>query len=243
VDPAVLVAVFVIVAGAAMVNAMTGFGFALVGVPLLGVAVGARDAVVLLALLTLPMNVGLAWRHRAEIVVPTARRQTLAAFLGMPIGLVVLLAVSQQVLLGVIAVAVLATVVAFATGVELHPHGPGVDYGSGFASGTLATSVGVNGPPLVAVYHGRGFAPSAFRATASAVFFVTGFAAAGLLIAAGAMSDEGWLALVPGALALPVGWLLGNWLHDRTDEGRFRSVVLVLLVLAAVTAGIEAITG
>jgi uncharacterized membrane protein YfcA len=242
-EPALLVAVFVIVAAAAMVNVTAGFGFALVGVPLLGVAVGARDAVVLLALLTVPMNVGLAWRHRSEIVVPTARRQICAAFLGMPIGLVVLLAVSQQVLLGIIAAAVLATVVALARGVELHPHGPGVDYASGFVSGTLATSAGVNGPPLVAVYHGRGFSPAAFRATASAVFCVTGVVAAVLLVGAGAMSDEGWLALVPGLLALPVGWLVGNRLHDRTDERRFRSLVLLLLVLAALTAGIEAFAG
>jgi uncharacterized membrane protein YfcA len=242
-EPAVLVAVFVIVAGAAMVNAATGFGFALVGVPLLGVAVGARDAVVLLALLTVPLNVGLAWRHRSEIVVPTARRQTFAAFLGMPIGVVVLLAVSQQALLAIIAAAVLATVVALSLGVELHPHGPGIDYGTGFVSGTLATSVGVNGPPIVAVYHGRGFSPAAFRATASAVFCVTGVVAAVVLVGAGAMSDEGWVALLPGALALPVGWLVGNWLHDRTDERRFRSLVLVLLVLAALTAGIEALAG
>ena len=144
-----LIAVFVIVAVAAAINAMTGFGFALVGVPLLALAIGARDAVVLLAILTLPMNVGLAWRHRDQIVLPTAKRQTAAAFLGMPLGLVVLLAVTQQVLLAVISVAVLATVVALVRGVELHPHGPRLDYGSGFVSGVLATSIGVNGPPLV----------------------------------------------------------------------------------------------
>ena len=242
-EPAPLVAVFVIIVVAATVNAVTGFGFALVGVPMLAVAIGARDAVVLLAVLTLPMNVGLAWRHRAEIVVPTAKRQTLAAFLGMPLGLVVLLAVTQQVLLAVIAVLVLVTVMALARGVELHPHGPGIDYGSGFVSGVLATSVGVNGPPLVAVYHGRGFAPAAFRATASAVFCMTGVVAAVMLVTAGAMSPDGWWALIPGLLALPAGWLAGNWLHDRIDPERFRHLVLVLLVAAALTAGLEAVLG
>ena len=242
-EPGALIAVFVIVAVAAAINAMTGFGFALVGVPLLALAIGARDAVVLLAILTLPMNVGLAWRHRDQIVLPTAKRQTAAAFLGMPIGLVVLLAVTQQVLLAVISVAVLATVVALVRGVELHPHGPRVDYGSGFVSGVLATSIGVNGPPLVAVYHGRGFAPAAFRATASAVFFVTGVVAAVLLVGASAMSADGWWALLPGLLALPVGWLVGDWLHHRTDPERFRNLVLVLLVVAALTAGAEAVVG
>lgn len=238
-----LLAVFAIVAFGATVNTMTGFGFALVGVPLLGVVVGPRDAVVLLAILTLPMNVGLAWRHRDQIVVATARRQVLAAFVGMPLGLVILLAVPSQALLGVIAVAVLGAVFALGRGVELDPHGPGVDHGSGFVSGALATSVGVNGPPLVAVYHGRGFPPSVFRATASAVFFVTGIVAAIMLVAAGAMSSEGWIALVPGFLALPVGWFVGDRLHDRVEPERFRHVVLVLLVLAALTAGLEAVLG
>ena len=110
-------------------------------------------------------------------------------------------------------------------------------------SGVLATSIGVNGPPLVAVYHGRGFAPAAFRATASAVFFVTGVVAAVLLVGAGAMSADGWWALLPGLLALPVGWLVGDWLHHRTDPERFRNLVLVLLVVAALTAGAEAVVG
>ncbi len=242
-DTGVLLAVFVVVALAGAVQGMVGFGFALAAVPLLAVALGARDTVVLVALLTVPLNAGIVWRHHRDVVRPTARRQMLAALIGMPFGVVVLLAVSPQVLLAVISVAVLATVVALVRGVELHPHGPRVDYGSGFVSGVLATSIGVNGPPLVAVYHGRGFAPAAFRATASAVFFVTGVVAAVLLVGAGAMSADGWWALVPGLLALPVGWLVGDWLHHRTDPERFRNLVLVLLVVAALTAGAEAVVG
>lgn len=242
-DTWVFVAVFLVVVGAAAVQGMTGFGFALVGVPLLAVLVGARDAVVLLALLTVPMNAGIVLRHHAEVVRPTARRQVTGAFLGMPFGLVVLLAVTQQVLLAVIAVTVLAAVVALARGVELHPHGPGIDYGSGAVSGVLSTSVGVSGPPLVAVYQGRGFPPGRFRATAALVFSTTGVVAAVMLVAAGAMSDEGWWALVPGVVALPIGWFLGDRLHRRIEPQRFRHVVLALLVLAAATAGIEAILG
>ncbi|MFN8026965.1 MAG: TSUP family transporter [Acidimicrobiia bacterium] len=243
VDLATLIAVFAIVVLAATVTALTGFGFALVGVPLLAVAVSARDAVVILSILSLPMNVGLAWLHRREVVRPTAKRQIGAAVLGMPIGLVVLLAVSQQVLLAVIAATVLVAVVALARGIELHPHGPGIDYGSGFVSGVLATSVGVNGPPLVAVYQARNFAPGPMRATVSAVFFVTGVVASVMLVAAGAMSADGWLALVPGVLAIPVGWFVGHQLHERIDPERFRVVVLALLVLSALTAAAQAVSG
>ena len=71
-------AALVVVAGAlfvgSMLNSLLGFGFALTTVPLMALAVGPKEAVVLSAVLGLLSNSGVAIRHRDDVVGPLLGR-------------------------------------------------------------------------------------------------------------------------------------------------------------------------
>ena len=95
-----------------LIQTITGFGFSLLAVPIMSMAVPTELAVVIAATLSTFTSGGQAWSERHHGDRPTAKRLILAAFLGMPFGLVILIvATSQQLKLGLATVIVLFLIV------------------------------------------------------------------------------------------------------------------------------------
>lgn len=238
-------AVAVVVLFAATVQGASGFGFSLVAVPLLAVAAGPKDAVVLASVLAVASTAGLAVRFRDQVDRPLAGRLLAGACVGLPVGAVVLQLVPADVLLLAIGVVVLAfTVVLARRGVppvDARPVRTSGDVGAGLLCGLLTTSVGTNGPPVVLRLQAHGLAAGQFRATASAVFVGCNVAAV-VVFAAGGRVDRDLL--VQAAVALPglvVGLWAGDHVHRRLPAERFRTMVLGLMVLTALAAVVAAL--
>jgi len=232
-EPAALAVVAVAVLIGSALNALVGFGFALATVPLMAMAVGPKEAVVLSAMFGLLSNSGVAIRHRGEAVAPVARRIFGGALVGMPVGLAVLLVVPADPLKAAIAVVVLVSVAVMARGWEIPHPAPAIDVLTGVASGLLNTSVGVSGPPVVMNLHGRGLGKGPFRSTSATVFALSGVVALALFAASGQVDPAVAAAAVVALPAWPLGWWVGDRLHHRFDEERFRGLVLVLLTATA----------
>ncbi|MPY93219.1 MAG: TSUP family transporter [Acidimicrobiia bacterium] len=240
---AAIVAVSVVVAAAATVTTLAGFGFSLMAVPLLAVVVGARDAVAVASLLGLLSTAALAVRCRASVDWGIVCRQLGTAVLGMPLGLVVVLVLSDRALRMAIATAVLVATALIARGFRLAGPSTGVDLGAGFVSGVLNTSVGTSGPPVVLANQAHGLAPTTFRGTLSAFFAGSAIVLNPLFYVTGRYTTEVLVAAAVGLPAVGVGWLVGLRLHHRVSPARFRRVVLALLVLSATLAAASALTG
>jgi uncharacterized membrane protein YfcA len=239
----VAVGLIAVVAGAALVQSISGFGFALISVPLMALLIDAKDAVVLASLFGLASSTVLVARSHEGVVWPVAGRMLAGAATGMPLGLVVLIAVEERTLRAIIAVAVLVFVTMLIGGVTVRGGGRAVDLGAGFVSGVLNTSVSTNGPPLVLALQARRLAPPAFRGTISVVFVGSSLVANALLLAAGRYSDEVGRALLVGAPALVAGWAVGGRLAPAVPAERFRSLVLALLLVSAASALVSVAVG
>lgn len=226
---------------ASVVQAVSGFGFALLSMPLLSVIVDTKDAVAVSTLVgTLASTVMLA-RHRRHVCWPLVWPLLGGALAGMPVGLYVLIVLDERLLRLVLAGAVLVSVFVLARGWQLEGRSRRFDLGAGFLSGVLNTSVSTNGPPLVLALQARGLEPDAFRATISALF-VAGAVGANLLLAgAGRYTNQVLAYAAVGAPALLVGGLIGTRLARRLAAARFRPLVLGLLVVAAMAAGAGAL--
>lgn len=238
-------AALALVAGALVVgsaiNALVGFGFALVTVPAMALAVGPRQAVVLSAVLGLASNGGVALRHRSDVVRPIAGRLFAGGLVGMPVGLALLLVVPERGIGVGISVVVLAAVAVLALGPEPSRVPPWADVVAGMSTGVLNTSVGVSGPPVVTALHGHRLGKAGFRATASALFGANGLVAIVLFVAAGEVPATLLATAAVVAPAWPAGWWVGDRLHRRFPEERFRNLVLVLLAATAVLSLIGAL--
>jgi uncharacterized membrane protein YfcA len=236
---AVLVAA--VAGGAAITQAVTGFGFALLAVPLLSLGTTASHAVVIVGLIGLPLTIVMAVRHHDHIEWPAARVITAASLAGMPLGLVVLTVVSDSVLRFVIGAVVVVLATAIASGFRITRGARAVNVLSGFTSGVLSTSTGTNGPPLVLGLRARGLSAQEFRSTISVLFAVAGSVSMMLFIAVGRVDGDALSSAAIGYPFVALGWFAGDRIAPRINERFFGRLVVALLYLSAVSAIVSAV--
>jgi hypothetical protein len=234
------VLVALVMALSAAAQAASGFGYALLAVPLLALLMNAKTAVVTTGVVGLFLQSTMALRDHRSIQRASIVAASIGAFVGMPIGLLILDRVDERTLTVAIALTVLGFTAALASGMRVPP-GTGTDTVAGLASGTLSTSTGTSGPPLVIAFHAREMTPVAFRATLAAQFLIQGAASVVAFAVAGRVTAEvGWLALA-GIPGLALGWMLGQRVFTRLDQPRFRQLVLAMLALSGLASLIGAL--
>lgn len=236
-----LIVVAVAIFLAAFTQVIAGFGFALLAMPIMTLAVPVEQAVVVSTLLGMVSTSWMGWHLRAVVVRPIAKRLALAAFAGMPLGLWILNVVSDRALRLALGVAVLIATALLVRRINLAHVGPAFDLGAGFISGVLNTSLSTNGPPLVFDLQARQLAPNEFRATISAVFAVSNVVGLALFIADGKITADGIHASLVAIPAWVIGQGLGWPVRKHMHGERFRVMVLVLLFLAGTTAIVFAV--
>jgi uncharacterized membrane protein YfcA len=236
-SPLQLIAVCAVLVVAEAIYVSLGFGAGLVAVGALALIVSdVRDVVVLLLLVSLPAEVfvvvsswrEIAWRRVAALMVGIGA--------GIPVGAMALGRFEPGVLLSMLAVVLAVIGVAFLrTPVRTVIRWPRWAVGPiGLVSGLLTGLFGTGGPPLVVFYQLSGVTKGEFRGNLMAIFLlmtlvrVPSYAAVGLITEPRLWSG---LTLLPAVI---VGAWLGNRVHLRIDEDRFRRVVSVALVAMGV---------
>lgn len=236
-----LVAVGIFALGG-IAQAVTGFGGAMVAVPLLVLIVDPVTAVVSATGVGLALS-GLGWhREREHVVVPLARRLAVSGFIGMPAGLAVLLLVQARTLGLVIGVMLGLTVLSILFKVRL-PSSVGAQRGAGVISGALLTSTGLNGPPLVTAMRGTDEPPRRVRATLQAVFTLQDAVAVGIFVVAGAFQPTALVAVAAGLVGVRVGWSVGDRIFHRLSVEAFNKIVLGGLGVATVLCLMQSVFG
>ncbi len=222
--------------GAAWVRGLTGFGMAILLVPILALALPPLEAVLvanflsfLIGLIELPRLVRgaerTAWVVAGLVVLFT------------PAGLYALVVTSPDIARLLIALIGLSAFVAVLLPPRgpAHPH-PATTTGVGIVSGLMTGYAGMPGPPVVPYYVGRRLARETTKTSMMLVFTIAGLAGIGSGAALGVLD---WR-LAALALALFPVVILGNWLGHRAS-GRisdpvWRTLVGVVLGGAALAA-------
>ena len=236
----VWIGVFGVVAVAAAAQAVSGFGSALIATPVVAVLVGPHEAVVGLTMVSIVLVVLLSLRSRGHVDGSIVVTITSAAIVGMPIGLLILQRADDRTLTAVIASVVIVFAVLLWRGLRL-PRSRATDAVAGFVAGTLSTSTGTSGPPIVIALSSKQMTPSAFRGTISAIFLVQGSVAL-VVFAIGGEITSGALAVASAGLpGLIVGSYVGEHGFRRLDAERFRRVVFGMLLLSGVLSLGEAL--
>lgn len=232
-----LVALFALILVSGVVQALSGFGFALFSAPLLTATVGGPEAVSTILITGATCDVAILAMRRSVPRPDVREAVTLAGWSapGMIAGawlLAALPAVGLQLFVaGVVVVAVL---------LRLRTHERSVIISTrwaipaGVLSGALGTSTSLAGPPTVYYLVHRGLRPHTMRDTLVALSLVRlPLSVASLLIAGVWQTYEYWPALIVAALA---GQYLGTRAFHRFGHARYELIVLALLALAAVVS-------
>lgn len=236
-----LVFLVLAVLGAGFVQILAGFGFALLSVPLMALAITTQEAVVISTVLGLLSSSIQTIRGIGDADWVLVRRVTIAALAGIPFGFFLYETLSADTLRLVLGIGVLIAVYLLARGVNFIGRGPIVEWSAGFVSGALASSLSTNGPPLVFALQGRRLPIAVFRSTINAIFVISGAVTALVFAIAGDFDRRIATGIAVALPALGVGIVAGYRVRGFFDEVRARRLVLGLLALAGVSALVGAL--
>ena len=222
-----------IVLGASIIQALFGFGFGLISVPLMIFFVDLPTAVVTATAVSTVSCAIQWWESRAVQAREMSQRLVCSAIIGMPFGLWLLLNLDARLMKGILGIVVLFG--------DLQRLPRTFDYAMGVVAGVLSTATSTNGPPLVFLLHARHFEPQDFRAVLNRVFTFLNFFTLVIFTLAGKMTSE---ALQLALLSIPVmgtGVFIGTRLRSRINPDHFRNLVIGLLTLSGLSAIANAI--
>jgi uncharacterized protein len=217
---------------AGIVSGMTGFGLALISVPLLLFVYEPRTVVVITAVLSVVINFAVVWDSWRD----ADRRVVIAllppAFVGVVAGAELLRVVDPDYIRLVVGIVVVFSALLLLRDIRL----PGAQtrWGAvvaGSASGALSTSTGLAGPPIVLLLASRGFPKRVFRGSSALYFLVMSLLGLTVLLFRGLLEAGDvplTLALVPAAF---LGKFIGTALLKKVSEKAFRVVSLGLVIL------------
>ncbi len=226
---------------ATLIRSALGFGEALVAVPLLALLMPIEVATPLAVLLSITVAgviVVQDWRH---VHIHSAWRLIVSTLFGIPLGLLLLVAVAEYAVKAILAV----VIVAFAA-YCLARRTPGalkddrLAWLFGFAAGVLGGAYGMNGPPLVVYGTLRRWPAEQFRATLQGYFLpaslvgMFGYWLAGLWVPA-----VTYCFLLSLPVALAAIWL-GRVVSRRLPGPAFICAVHVALIVIGITLLIQA---
>ena len=221
---------------------VSGFGFALITVPLLTVVCTRIDSVVAQSVVGLFVTTYLAWKLRADVDRTLVSRVIPASVIGMPVGIVVGHLVSDRILRMVLGLSVIGAATAIATGWRVRGNPKVVDVIAGGVSGVLSTTTGTSGPPVVIAMAGRDLAQSAMRSSLQWIFLVGNVVAMALFALDSALTREG---LGVGLIGLAPAILVrrnGDRMFHKLRPEQYRKLVLVMLFIAGAIAVLTALT-
>ncbi len=224
---------FLIIFLAALQQSLSGFGFALVSMPLLVTMLGLPVAAPLVAGLALELNIINSIRWRKSMDFHEIRRLGIWLLLGVPLGVLSVDYLPEEALkrgLG-------ALLVGYALFALLKPEKLPVisrrwAYPAGFLAGVLGGAYNTSGPPLILYGHLRQWPEYRFRAVLQGVFALS----AALVVTGHGLAHHYTPAvlrvLAVGALAAGLGVAAGSWLDRRLQARHLRVwIILVTLVL------------
>lgn len=235
-----LLAVIVIICIAAVLQSISGFGFSLLAMPLLSIFVDIQDAVVIATLCGIFTNAVHLRKDFQLVERSIARRISLSALIGMPLGVVVLSVFSATHMRAIIGAVIVVLVFLMMRNFILKTENTNVDIVLGAFSGLLATSVSTNGPPLVFLLQSKQLDPWRLRATLAYVFTISGCASFIVLMIAGKGSIEAFQYAMLSLPAMYLGTVVGRKARRRVTQEAFKRLMYVLLLATAVSTTLAA---
>jgi uncharacterized protein len=225
-------------------QAISGFGFALISIPLASLVVGTTDAVVSQTLAGCVLSLAMAWQYRADADRAVLRTVLPTSFAGIPVGILIVSRVPDRWLRFAVGVAVIIAAVAIATGYRIRSKRTGLVNGTaGFVSGVLSATTGTNGPPLVIALAGRDASPAAFRATLQVAFAASNVVLVPAFIVSGKVTQTGLIGAAIALVPTILGRVFGERVFRRLDPTKFRRIVLSMLFVAGIVALGKALVG
>ncbi len=226
---------FGIIFFAALLQTTSGFGFALMAMPLVALVIGVKAAAPLVALVGWTLYAVNLVRYRRSVERRVLLPLAVAAALGVPVGVWALTNVDEDVVKSLLGVILIAYALYSLWRPQTAPLRSELwAYPAGFLAGVLGGAFNTPGPPVIIYGNLRQWSRNLFRSTLQALFLFSSSLVILSHIAAGNLTA----ATIPTYLLLVPALLLGVWagsiIDRRISNERFRGLVLALILATGV---------
>lgn len=234
---------------AGFVHTATGFGSALVGMPLLAIAFGVPVSAPLMALLSQIVNVVVLYQNWHALHFREAVRLTVASMFGIPFGLLLLKFGNETLITGALGILLLAYGLyglfierRFAPPDEDAASQPGdserpeswswriAGISAGLLAGVLGGAYNANGPPVIIYGALRHWSKERFKSVLQAFFIANGLLIVAGHAVSGLITLEVLRLCLYGLPAIIIGMYFGYQADKRLHAARFRGVVLIMII-------------
>lgn len=233
IDPFIIA--FLIIFAAMLIRALTGFGSALIAIPLLSILFGAKYAIPFILLYECLIDIMILGRDGLKLKneINRAFLFLITGLVGIALGTEVLILSSESHLKVVIGAALIIFAALLLLNVNLKFK---IDmFGSvavGLLGGFLCGSIGMPGPPMALLLNAQGTEKEEFRRLIVIFLTVIDFLTFFYFLWIGLINAEMLIQSLKLLPALAFGFLAGNFAFGRVDEGTFRRLTLGITLAA-----------
>jgi len=220
---------------ASFVQAVAGFGLPMIATPVLVALFGIRAAVPLMAIIILELQLFMILRYHMALNIQTVWRISVAAVLGIPIGVLFLSRIPEAITITLLGLILIFYVLysLFKLPVPTLNRSTWA-YFVGFLSGVSGGAYNMAAPPIIIYADTQHWEPELFKANLQGCFLIITVVAILTHSLSGNVTGD---ILQKSLIALPfvlVGALAGFYLDRFINPSVFRKIVLALLLILGI---------
>jgi uncharacterized membrane protein YfcA len=235
-----LVSLIFFIAGFA--QGLSGFGSALIAMPLLTVFVDVKTAVPLCVLNSLLISLYLGYKLKDHIKLKNVMPLTIGSLPGIYLGVSFLKSVEPdliRILLGIMII--LYCVYSFFSTPGPRKLHRAWAYIAGFGTGFIGSAFSAGGPPAIIYTALTGTSKDNIKATLTGFFLIANIIVVVSHAASGLTNAAVLKHFLFSAAFLQTGVIIGSRIYDRTDTQGYIRIILVVLMILAIMMIVSAI--
>ncbi len=232
------IAFIIIILIASVLQTSTGFGFSILATPFLLLLFEPAEAIQINLILSLVISSALITKIRKDIDFGILRRFVAGSVLGMPVGILVFLLLDMNTLkLGIgliILVLTMMLILQFRIGKNKTR-----DLIVGGLSGSLTTSIGMPGPPILLYFSGTHTEKEKLRGTTLAFYLFIYLVSLVIQVMFAGTSKTVWVSSLWALPLVFIGLFLGQVLFKWVNQNVFRILTYLILLFTGIYLLIE----
>lgn len=228
----IVIFIFVILL-ASILQTSTGFGFSILAIPFLLLIFEPKEAIQINIILSLFISISLLTTIKRDIDFGVIKRFVIGSAVGLPMGMMIFVFLDVEKLKFGISLIILLVTVMLILKLRIH-QSESRDLFVGGLSGSLTSSIGMPGPPLLLYFSGTETSKEKLRGTTLAYYLFIYSTALIMQIIFVGTNKKIWMA---SSFALPlvlVGLYLGQILFKRINQRTFRLFTYVILLFTGI---------
>jgi len=226
------IVIAIIIFAAGFLQGLTGFGFALIALPLLGLLIPIKTIIPLVVILALCISLTLSLQLRRSIRFNNITVLFLATIIGIPVGVYSLKHIPAEIL----SLALGCLMIAF-TSYQLLAKPSPCKLGlpstitAGFFSGILGGSIGAGGPPVIIYSAIQTWSKDEAKSTLAFYFFISGIIISAFHAYSGLITSDVLNYIAISLPSLTVGVFLGTFAYKHISDHGYRKLATILIFL------------